>query len=747
MSLTDSKAVRAGARASSRSDRPAPTWLPLLALLPGFCTPLRGIDGSAHLASVAPAPAGPSARPADARVSRVQSRLHQLRSTQNHPFSLFEYAVPTPNAVPHILAIDHHDGVWFSESGGRFAQNFIDVPPMNKIGRLDQGGTVSEWTLGPEASSPMGVVFDRQGDLWVAERLANRITRRRASGQVDQHVLPTPNAWPTGIAVDSKGNIWATETMGNQIVRLDPETGKLTEFALPVAKARPTGIAVGGNDQVWVAMRDAGALASFDPRTETFKQIKLPTANSKPCGVMVDPGGRVWFSERNGGKLGAVQPDGTVVEFYTGSAHGGPFLMVADRTGNVWFSELFGNRIGRFDPIRRMFEFFPLPTKNAYPAGLAVDSKGNVWFAQQGANLIGVIVRTDLAYLQGGQSKPDGRRGLENARHEIVELDVPSPQAFPGIVAVDRRGTVWFTEMGGGWVSPGFPPGPPGSRVGFVKDGKIHELKTPTGQSGPTSMAVDPCSDDIWISLRAANKVARIRDQEITEFDIPAPASLPIGIAVDRDHNVWVALSDANKIGRMTPQGRWRLLDLPTGHDEPRTVFVDSADEVWFAAKSGNRIGIVDKKAWTVRSWELPTRLGWPLSLIEDGKRNIWFAEMRSDRLGMFDRTTEAITEYPLPVQSAPFKISFDKSSNALWISTVFHNAILRFDLDRRQVVSAYAIPSEGAWMGGLDRDQEGCFWFSEQFANKLGRLCVEGVSKRSLGPAASPAAVLGAAR
>jgi hypothetical protein len=31
--------------------------------------------------------------------------------------------------------------------------------------------------------------------------------------------------------------------------------------------------------------------------------------------------------------------------------------------------------------------------------------------------------------------------------------------------------------------------------------------------------------------------------------------------------------------------------------------------------------------------------------------------------------------------------------------------------------------------VGGLDRDSQGCIWFSEQFANKIGRLCIEGIS------------------
>src|SRR6266571_1920424 len=245
----------------------------------------------------------------DPRVSRVAARLHQLRSSEDRPYSLFEYAVPTPSSVPHIVAIDDKDGIWFTESGGRFARNFIDAPPMNKIARFDAGGTITEWTTGSPGSSPMGLVFDRRGDLWVAERLA----------------------------------------------RISAVGGAVREWTLPAASAHATGIAVDGRDYIWVAMRDAGQLARFEPSTGAFETIRLPTPDAKPCGVLVDAKGRVWFTERNGGKLGRVGDDGTIVEYHTGEAHGGPFLMAADREGSIWFSELFANRIGRFDPDARRF--------------------------------------------------------------------------------------------------------------------------------------------------------------------------------------------------------------------------------------------------------------------------------------------------------------------------------------------------------------------------------------------------------
>jgi streptogramin lyase len=121
--------------------------------------------------------------------------------------------------------------------------------------------------------------------------------------------------------------------------------------------------------------------------------------------------------------------------------------------------------------------------------------------------------------------------------------------------------------------------------------------------------------------------------------------------------------------------------------------------------------------------------MAWPLSLETDEAGNLWFAEMRSDKLGVLNRKTKTITEYSLPVQSAPFKLLYDKDHSAFWISTVFANAILRFDLKSKRVVAVYKVPDEGAWVGGLDRDSQRCIWFSGQFANKISRLCIDGIA------------------
>ncbi|MDX0185368.1 hypothetical protein [Sinorhizobium meliloti] len=662
--------------------------------------------------------------------TRLEANLTRITSTAGTVYTVARYALPQRGSVPHILAIDREDYVWFSESGGRFAKNFIDAPAANRIGRIDREGTVSEWTIAAEETSPMGIVFDAAGALWITERLADRVTRMNPDGTLTRYDVPTKASWPTGIAIGGDGKVWFTETRGDKVGVIDPTTGQVREYEVPTPASATTGIAVDHAGKVWIAQRDANIIGRLDPDTGTFDQFPLPTPDAKPCGIAVAPDGTVWFSERNGGKLGTIGQDGAVREYALKDRTTGPFLLAIDQSGGVWFSEIFGNRIGRFDSKKASFEHFAVAEGHFYPAGIALDSKGNVWFAEQASDHIGVIVRTDLAYLdnKGTASDADDANIVVSRDFDLEEFSIPTPNSIPGILGIDSRGTVWFTEMGGGFVGPGFPPGPPGSKIGYVEDGVLSEIALPTPESGPTSLDVDPVTDDLWVSLRSANKIARVRDKTVEEFDIPVVDSEPIGIAVDRRSNIWVALSRAGMIARRTPGGVWALYNLPDKRSNPRTIFIDRNDRVWFSEKDGNHLGEIDPVNGTVKRWQIPTRMAWPLSILDDADGKIWFAEMRSDKLGTFDPATETFAEYDLPVQSAPFKLHYDEASASIWISTIFANAVLRFDIEKKRTVTAYKIPNEGVWLGGIARDKDGCFWVTEQFGNQVDRMCIAGL-------------------
>src|SRR5690242_18464038 len=59
--------------------------------------------------------------PLTSRTTHVGFASQMRVSSLGQKYTVSTYDVPTPDAVPHILAIDSDNHVWFSESGGRFA--------------------------------------------------------------------------------------------------------------------------------------------------------------------------------------------------------------------------------------------------------------------------------------------------------------------------------------------------------------------------------------------------------------------------------------------------------------------------------------------------------------------------------------------------------------------------------------------------------------------------------------------------
>ena len=61
---------------------------------------------------------------------------------------------------------------------------------------------------------------------------------------------------------------------------------------------------------------------------------------------------------------------------------------------------------------------------------------------------------------------------------------------------------------------------------------------------------------NLWFTEKNANKIGRITPQGvITEFDVPTPDSQPAAICVGPDGNIWFTESKAGKVGRLSLSG------------------------------------------------------------------------------------------------------------------------------------------------------------------------------------------------
>ena len=217
-------------------------------------------------------------------------------------------------------------------------------------------------------------VFDREGNLWVADGITSSTGVQRypgetfsGSGSLTPDVVITSSVFHDGVpgvgamAFDGSGNLWVSVPYANEVVRLGAatltETADVTPSIVVSGYTGPLAFDASGN--LWI-----GA----DDHLVEFAAARL---SSSPTGAPdVDL---------------TAQTSGPVV------ANLGHMLGLAfDASGNLWVN--YDGPIARFTPAERAASGMVTPgvllntDVTALPEGLAFDEGGGLWVANQGGS-------------------------------------------------------------------------------------------------------------------------------------------------------------------------------------------------------------------------------------------------------------------------------------------------------------------------------------------------------------------------
>lgn len=215
-----------------------------------------------------------------------------------------EFSIPTSNAQPEGLTVDHNGVLWFAESASG----------IGKVAKMTTGGIVTEYATGLAGSDPLAVAIAGDNTVWYVDGGRNSIGHLTFPGGVPTFVdygLPTNPADPFEITIGPDGNLWFTELgiqslTGCQIGRIT--TGgspSITEFTLPFGQPAPDG---------------------------------------DLCLDLTSAGGAIWFAEANTGAIGRVTTGGVVTEYGIPGSGTTAVYVTAGPDGNLWFGD------GGFDP-------------------------------------------------------------------------------------------------------------------------------------------------------------------------------------------------------------------------------------------------------------------------------------------------------------------------------------------------------------------------------------------------------------
>jgi sugar lactone lactonase YvrE len=295
--------------------------------------------------------------------------------------------------------------------------------------------------------------------------------------------------------------------------------------------------------------------------------------NGAGFGITLDPNGDVWVGNFGFKGKGCTEtpPSNSVSEFSAdgtplspdtvGSAPGGftegpisqPQGTVSDQSGNIWIANCGSDSVTQYPnekPENRNFSGIGL----SGPFGTAIDAEGNAWITGNSSDNVAALAAdgtplTGSPFTGGGISAPLG-------------------------IAVDSLDNVWVANSGGvpiGSVLCGTPrtPGGKASVTEITRDGRRMRSFTGGGQTIPWGIAVDG-NDNIW--------VANFGGQCLTELCGSRPSNCPprhntgdaispdtgysfdgltrnTGVAIDPSGNVWLANNWLNVPFQTNPGG------------------------------------------------------------------------------------------------------------------------------------------------------------------------------------------------
>ncbi len=268
----------------------------------------------------------------------------------------------------------------------------------------------------------------------------------------------------------------------------------------------------------------------------------------------------------------------------------------------------------------------------------------------------------------------------------------------------------------------------------------------PTRGDGPFHITTG-FDNNLWYTELLSGTVGRVTATGQVLRDItltPSSGALDIRRGAD-GRSMWVTENFANQIAQIFPSGgRACGIDggvnpgfcvveysVPTQDSGPGDITVGPDGNMWFAETNAGKIGRVNVGSGTISEFALPNRNSRPEGIVTGPDGNLWFTMHDSNKIGKMSRNGTLLAQYAGLTGAGPTNIIVGPD-NALWFPEEFNpgpdpanlppgNKIGR--ITTTGGLTEYTTPTANSRPVIITTGHDGNLWFTEVFADQVGRL------------------------
>jgi sugar lactone lactonase YvrE len=550
------------------------------------------------------------------------------------------------------------------------------VAGNGRIGNTGDGGKATEASF----EVPAGLAIDAAGNLYIADRRANRVRRVTPDGIINTYAGggSPPDALgdggkatdaqfndPRGMVVDSAGNLIVADRLNHRIRRIDP----------------------GGTITTIVGTGQAGF--SGDGGKAIEAQLNGPTY------VGLDSAGNLYITDRGNNRIRRMDKDGNIATVAgngqqavgddgasaTNTPLNVPGRVVADAAGNFYIPEQAANRVRRVAPDNSITTVAGKPQNGPFagdggkatdaqlstPVSVLVDGQRNLLIVDSGNNRLRLVnAENNISTFAGGVGRSGipatdlvlafPRGGVRDAAGNTYIAD----KGHFRILRVDPSGMASVIAGNGapGYVGDGGPAAQ--AAIGAHIDNLAVDAAGNLYFSDRDSVRVRKITPDGMISTVAGNGQGGFSGDGGKAIEAQLAADGFWNVAVDAAGNLYIADGENHRVRKVDKDGNISTvagngdiqysgdgsLATDAGIPGPDGLFVDAAGNILIGDTTDNRIRKVDANqvistiAGTGEAGfsgdggkAIEAQINSPEALTVDAAGNIYFADADNHRI------------------------------------------------------------------------------------------------------------------